>query len=201
MEQAYHICLLIGIIVPVVMLLIGGVFHVFDGFLDGLTDGFDFDLNIDIGDTCISLLPFSIYSICSALLVFGTIGSVMYNGSNLILTNVVGGVSAYVAAVAVQSLIKRLKNEKHTTYSKDELLLFDAKVVNTILPGAYGSISITTYDGISSTYPAKAEDPSIQIKALTIVRIVRFDGHTAIVTDADLTKKYDTVQEQSTNKQ
>ena len=73
----------------------------------------------------------------------------------------------------------------------EQLLLYDAKVINTIVANGYGSISVTTLDGITSSYPAKAEEGSISIRQDSIVSIVRFDKNIAIVKEKDLIKKYE----------
>lgn len=195
MEKIYTICMVIGIVIPLFMLLLGGVFHVFDGLTDTVGSLFDgFDLSADFGDTCVSFLPFSIHSICTGILIYGTIGKLIFNGSNIILSNVIAGICGYVSAVAIQTLIQKLKKVEHRTYSVDELLLYDGKVVNTIIPGGFGSISVTTFDGITSTYPAKADGNKIEIKSGTVVEIICFNKNIAIVREKDLTLKYDRIK-------
>ena len=119
----------------------------------------------------------------------------IYRGDNLVLTNVISVAAGYVAAVIVHTFIKKLKKVENTTYSKEQLLLFDAKVVNTILPGSFGSISVSTFDGITNSFPAKAEDPHETIRQDEIVSIVRFERNVAIVKIKDLARKYEEAQE------
>lgn len=195
MDRIYTICMMIGFLVPLFLLLFGSVLHVLNGLEDvlgGLFDGLDasFDLHVDIGDTCVSLLPFSMQSISAALLTFGVVGKLIYSGDNLLLANCIAGGSAYVMAVIIQSLIRRLKKEEHSTYSTEQLLLFDAKVVNTIVEGGFGSICIVTPDGVSRTYPAKAENAALRISSNTAVRVLYFDSNVAIVEEVVPVGKY-----------
>ncbi|HEX3076337.1 MAG TPA: hypothetical protein VHQ24_05690, partial [Lachnospiraceae bacterium] len=99
------------------------------------------------------------------------------------------GIIGYLIAVVVQTMIRKLRNIEYTTYSKEQLILFDAVVINAILPGKYGRISIQTYEGITTSYPAKAEDSTVRINQDTKVRVVRFDRNVAIVQE-DIEKKY-----------
>ena len=198
MEKVYTICMVIGITVPLVMLIFHGLFDALDGAGDAVSsvlDGLLIDFDLDIGDTSIGLLPLSIHSICAGLLLFGTCGRLIYRGDNLVLTNVISVAAGYVAAVIVHTFIKKLKKVENTTYSKEQLLLFDAKVVNTILPGSFGSISVSTFDGITNSFPAKAEDPHETIRQDEIVSIVRFERNVAIVKIKDLARKYEEAQE------
>lgn len=195
MERIYTICMLIGFLVPLVLFLFGSVLHVLDGLddaLGGVLDGLDIgsDFSLEIGDTCVSLLPLSIHSISAALLGFGAIGKLVYRGDNLLMSVAAAGVSGYILAVLIQTLIQKLKRTEHTTYSTEQLLLFEAKVVNTIVEGGFGSICISTPDGVSRTYPAKAADASMRIKGKTQVRILRFDKDVAIVDEVLPVSKY-----------
>lgn len=195
MDTVFTVCMVIGFVIPLITLVFGSLF---DGVLDGLSwldsiTSVDLDFGIDFGDFDICFLPFSVQSICAGLLVFGAAGKVLEGGvlatAAVIAIAVVFG---YVVAVLVQTLIRRLKRVENTTYSTDELLLYDAKVVNTIVKGGFGSISITTNDGITTNYPAKAEDPDIVIRQNSLVNVVEFQNNVAIVAEKDLLeKKYD----------
>lgn len=201
MDRVYNICMLIGFGIPLLTLVFGGLGDLFEGLFDGISgvfDGLDIDLDfdIDIGDASLSVFPFSIQSICAGLLVFGGVGKLVNNGENVVTANIIGVLSGYVAAVLIHTLIRRLKKVENTTYKKEELMLFDAKVVNTIVAGGFGSISVSTYDGITGTYPAKAEDVKEALKQGTVVEIVRFDKNVAIVRDKrSLEKKYDSMEQ------
>lgn len=195
MDTVFTVCMVIGFVIPLITLVFG---NLFDGVLDGLSwldsiTSVDLDFGIDFGDFDICFLPFSVQSICAGLLVFGAAGKVLEGGALTTAVVVVIAVAiGYVVAVLVQTMIRRLKNVENTTYSTDELLLYDAKVVNTIVKGGFGSISITTNDGITTNYPAKAEDPNITIRQNSMVNVVEFQNNVAIVVEKDLLeKKYD----------
>lgn len=186
MDKVYTVCIGVGFIIPLLSLILGKVSDVFDGIFDG----FDFNPSFEIGDTSLCFLPFSIHSICSGLLLYGAVGKTFYNGNNAITVNIIAGVLGYLIAVIIQTFMYRLKKVENTTVSMEQLLLYDAKVINTIIANGYGSISITTMDGITSSYPAMAEQKDVQIRQDTIVSIVRFEKNIAIVKEKDLMKKY-----------
>lgn len=200
MDRVYNICMLIGFSIPLLTLIFGELGDLFDGLFDGLSGLFDsldidLDFDIDIGDASFSIFPFSIQSICAGLLVFGGVGKMVNKGDNMVFANVVAAAVGYLIAILIQTLIRRLKKVEHTTYKKEELMLFDAKVVNTIVAGGFGSISVSTYDGITSTYPAKAEDKKEALRQGTVVEIIRFEKNVAIVRDKkSLEKKYDAME-------
>lgn len=185
MERVYLICIVVGITIPLVTLFLGSLGDIFefafDGVLDVLNASIGFDPCIDFGGIDFCLLPFSIQCLSGGALVFGGVGKIMYNGHNLVATNVVAGILAYIVAMLLQTLIRFLKKVENTTYSKEQLLLFDAKVVNSIITGGFGSISVTTTDGITTVYPAVAEDKTVAIRQDSIVSIVRFDKNIAVV--------------------
>lgn len=192
MEKIYITCMALGIGIPLLSLVLGSVFDLFDGLFDGISnflDGLeiDFDLSLDIGDAHICFIPVSLQSICAGLLLFGTVGLIVYNGNNLIIANVAAVPAGYVAAAVVQTLIHRLKKIDHSPVSKDDLLLCDTVVTNTIIAGGYGAVSIRTDDGTNLSYPAKSYEPTEEIRQNTVVNIIKFDGNTAIVKKARLT--------------
>lgn len=185
MERIYTICLVAGFCIPLISLIVGGIFDVFEGIMDGILNLVDFGIGVDVSigicgiDFCI--LPFSLQCLSAGAVIFGGVGKIMYNGHNLILVNAVAGVSGYLVAVMFQSLIHKLKKIENTTYAKEDLLLFDGKVINSIMKGGYGSVSVTTFDGITTKYPAKALNKEDYIKQDTIVRIDHFDKNIAYV--------------------
>lgn len=191
MERTFNICMIIGLGVPLLSLILGQITNLLDGLFDGISsffDGLNIDLSIDIGDASICILPFSIQSICAGLLVFGAVGKMLlHKGVTFCL--IVAIIVGYLVAVLVQTMIHKLRKIENTTYSKEQLLLFDTKVVNTIKAGKFGSVSITTLDGITTSYPAKAKDPLIEIRQETKVQVLFFDKNVAIVEIDDEDKK------------
>lgn len=188
MDRAYTICMIVGIGIPLLSLVLGSIFDFLDGIFDGIANIFDgldldFDFGFDLGDFHIALLPISFQSICAGVLIFGTVGKLTFTGTNYLFANVVAGVSGYVAALAVQTLINKLKKVEHKAKSKEELMYCDTMVTNTILAGGFGAVRIKTEDG-SLSYPAKALDNSETIKQDTPVYIIRFEKNVAIVKKA-----------------
>lgn len=185
MERIYTICLVAGVCIPLISLIIGGIFDAFEGILDGIFNLVDIGVGIDISigicgiDFCI--LPFSLQCLSAGAVVFGGIGKIMYNGHDLLLVNCIAGGAGYLVAVLFQTMIHKLKKIENTTYAKEDLVLFDAKVINSIVKGGYGSISVTTYDGITTKYPAKAMNEEDYIKQDTVVKIDHFDKNIAYV--------------------
>lgn len=184
MDRAYTICIIIGIGIPLISLVLGQITDIIDGFFDGITgmlEGLHIDLNIELGNVHLCLLPFSVQSICAGLLVFGAVGKMLIHKSNQVLSIIIALVLAYLIAIVIQTLIHKLKKIENTTYSKEQLILFDAKIVNTIALGGFGSVSITTLDGITTSYPAKSVVPSEGIRQDTKVRVLYFEKNVAIV--------------------
>lgn len=185
MEKIYTICLIVGFAIPLCSLILGGIFDVFEGVLDGILDLTDLGIGLDICigicgiDFCI--LPFSLQCLSAGAVVFGGAGLIAYDGTNLLFANVLAGGLGYLVAVLIQTLVHKLKHVENTTYAKEELVLFDAKVINSIVKGGFGSISVTTYDGITTKYPAKALHEEDYIKQDTIVKIDHFDKNVAYV--------------------
>lgn len=179
MEKVFLICIVVGFVIPLITMIFAGIADAFDGIFDFID--LDLDTGFEIGDTTVCLLPLSIQSICTGLLIYGLIGTLCYRGDNLLFVNLLGLGFAYLAAVLIQTLIRKLRKVEHTTYSKEQLFLFDAKVIHTIVEGGFGAISISTYDGITSTYPAKAQNPEERIPQDSMVTIVEFQDKLAIV--------------------
>lgn len=185
MDRVYTICLIVGFCIPLCSLILGGIFDFFEGVLDGIFSlmdiGIGFDVCIGICGIDFCLLPFSLQCLSAGSVVFGGVGLIVYNGHNLVLANVIAGTSGYFVAVLMQTLVHKLKHIENTTYAKEELVLFDAKVINSIVKGGFGSISVTTYDGITTKYPAKALNEEDYIKQDTIVTIDHFEKNIAYV--------------------
>ena len=76
MDTVYTICLVVGFAIPLITLILGGIF---DASVDSDADGPDvgFDFGFDIGDISIALLPASLHSICVGLMLFGAMGKIL----------------------------------------------------------------------------------------------------------------------------
>lgn len=186
MTQVYCICMVVGLVVPLLTLLFDSV--------DNLLGAFDFDLGFDVGDTSIAILPSSIQSLCTGALVFGGLGFFFTKSLNmgLIKANVIAGVSAYICAILVQMLIQNLKRQDRSTiYEKKELLLNDGVVTNKIPKGGIGSVTISIQDSSNVSYPAKSCDGE-EILQDTVVELVDMDDDFVIVRDKNYrSKRYD----------
>ena len=74
MDRIYTICLFAGVCIPLLSLIIGGIFDIFEGVLDGILDLVDLGIGIDISigicgiDFCI--LPFSLQCLSAGAVVF-----------------------------------------------------------------------------------------------------------------------------------
>jgi len=185
MDRIYTICLVVGICIPLFSLILGGIFDFFEGILDGIFNLMDIGIGVDICigicgiDFC--LLPFSLQCLSAGSVVFGGVGKILYHGQNLVFSNTIAGISGYFVAVLMQTLVHKLKHIENTTYAKEDLVFFDAKVINSIVKGGFGSISVTTHDGITTKYPAKALGGKDYIKQDTIVVIDHFEKNIAYV--------------------
>jgi hypothetical protein len=154
----------------------------------------DFDTHADLGghtdlgthshigaDThtmfSIGLIPTSLMSLSALAVTFGAVGGLLtYSGKGTVITLAAAIVVGYVASVFVQTLIKTLKKAQTNSYGIDEkeLLLYDGKVVDTILPGQLGTVSFTTLKNVMVSYPAKCVDESLRIQTGKIVKVIEF---------------------------
>jgi membrane protein implicated in regulation of membrane protease activity len=192
LRQAYTVCIVIGVSLPLISLVFGQIFGLFSDLFDGLSgifDGFHFSFDINIGDINICFLPVSVQSVCAGLLLFGSVGKLVFNGGNYVVANIAATAAGYAAALAIQTFINRLKKIEHRPPSKEELMFCETKVVNKILAGGYGSVSVRTEQG-SINYPAKSLDPIEEIRQNTFVYIIRFDRNVAVVKKANFSGDY-----------
>lgn len=146
-----------------------------------LDAGPDLDTGVGTGSVLsIGLLPTSLLSISALAITFGAVGGVMTStGKGKISTLIVALVVGYVVSVMVQTIIKTLKRlqTRSSGLNESELLLYDGKVVDTILPGQLGTVSFSTLKNVLVSYPARCSDSNIKLEAGRIVKAVEFiDG-------------------------
>lgn len=137
---------------------------------DPLSGGSDLDVGSALS---IGLLPTSLMSLSALAITFGAVGSVMtLTGSNSLLTFVVAAITGYITAVVVQTLIKTLKRIQKRNYgiNENELLMYDGKVIDTILPGQLGTVSFYTLKHVHVSYPARCADEQLKLEAGRIVK-------------------------------
>lgn len=150
-------------------------------------EGIETDTDLDIGSDSvlsIGLLPASLMALSALALAFGAVGAVMTStGKGKVITLIAALFVGYIASVIVQSLIKTLKRLQTRSYgiNENELLLYDGKVVDTILPGQLGTVSFVTLKGIRVSYPARCEDPELKLEAGKIVKALDYKEGVFIV--------------------
>lgn len=163
MNNVFLICLICGIVVPLFCLIC----DIFDGLGDLIDIDFDTDFSGDfnshfdvhIGHIPINFLPLSLMSLAMAALFFGGLGLILHPHLTLAATCVIAGVSAYIAAVITQSLIRYLKRISRTAASREEKLnSYDVFVDNRIPENGYGSIRVLVEGDSVVTFPAKGLD-------------------------------------------
>jgi hypothetical protein len=147
--------------------------------------GVDTDFNADTGSVfSIGILPSSLMAISALAIAFGTIGGIMTaSGRGKIITLVGAILGGYLASVVVQTIVNTLKRIQLRNYgvNESELLLYDGKVVETILPGQLGTVSFVTLQNILVSYPAKCLDGSRKLEAGKIVKVKEIINGVVIV--------------------
>ncbi len=151
--------------------------------------GADVEVGADVGGEgesllAISLLPTSLLSLSALAIIFGAIGALMTMGNrNKILTFVLAAVFGYLASVIIQSIIKTLKKiqTRSSGINENELLLYDGRIVDTILPGQMGTVSFMTLKNVLVSYPAKCEDSNLKLEVGRIVRVKEYSNGVFIV--------------------
>jgi hypothetical protein len=137
-------------------------------------------LDLDTGSgLSIGLLPTSLMSLSALAIIFGAVGSVMtMTGRGNILTFVVAAITGYIAAVMVQTIIKTLKKIQKRNYgiNENELLMYDGKVVDTILPGQLGTVSFHTLKEVHVSYPARCANVQLRLETGRLVKALEVNN-------------------------
>lgn len=96
-----------------------------------------------------------------------------YTGKGRTITIVAAVIAGYLASVIVQTIMKTLKRAQRRNEGVDEneLLLYDGKVVDTILPGQLGTVSFTTLNNVLISYPARCADEKLKLETGRIVTV------------------------------
>lgn len=159
--------------------------------VDGAPDmGADMDVDFsgqdfDAGSVLsIGFLPTSLMALSAVAITFGAVGSVMeLLDSNSILTFVVAAIAGYLVGVVVQTIIKTLKRIQKRNYgiNENELLMYDGKVVDTILPGQLGTVSFHTLGEVHVSYPARCADAKLRLETGRIVKALEVSNGICIV--------------------
>lgn len=145
----------------------------------------DINVGTDVGTMfSIGLFPSSLMSISALAITFGAVGGIMsYSGKGKVITFVAAIIAGYLASIIVQSIIKTLKKVQKNSYGIDEneLLLYDGKVVDTILPGQLGTVSFMTLKNVLVSYPARCDDDSVRLETGKIVKAIELKNGIFIV--------------------
>lgn len=147
----------------------------------------DVDANIDSdinSGLSIAFFPSSLMSLSALAIVFGAVGSVMtLKAKGAVLTFIIAALSGYIASITVQSILKTLKKvqKRNSTINENELMLYDGKVVETILPGKIGSVSFVSLSNIRVTYPAKCSDDRLRLATGRAVKVKEIKDGIVIV--------------------
>ncbi len=142
------------------------------------------DANGDGSFLSIGLIPTSLLSLSAFAVVFGTSGALMTLSEwNFIVTLLLSAGVGYLMAVIIQTIINSLKKAQtiNSGISENELALYDGKIVDTILPGQYGTVSFSTLKNVLVSYPAKCADENIKLEAGKIVAVKEFKNGIFIV--------------------
>lgn len=164
---------------------------------DGMDTGIDLDADLDVDldsnfgietefGTAFSLglLPTSLMAISTLAIIFGAVGAILtYSGKGTLITLTIAAISGYAASVVIQTIVKTLKRLQTRSYGLDEneLLLYDGKVVDTILPGQLGSVSFTTLNNVKVSYPARCTDQDQRLETGRVVRVKEIKNGVFIV--------------------
>ncbi len=171
LQLAYAVALGLGIVLPALSLLLGG-----------LTDGLDFDLDLD-GLPFGVLLPLRPMCVLLFLLIFGGLGLLLFGRISPEGSLVVSSTGGYAAAIALNQFVLRplkASSGQAVAAKASDLVGCTGRVAARIRPGGKGAVQIATSQGIVS-YVAQLtdgdetvleEDQQAQILAVNAQRTV-----------------------------
>jgi hypothetical protein len=145
-----------------------------DTDLDAAADigGGEMDPDID-SIFSIGFVPTSLMSISALAITFGAVGGIMtFFEKEKIITLFAAALSGYIASVFIQTIVKSLKKlqRRSCSLNENEILMYDGKVVDTILPGQLGTVRFTTLKGMAVSYPARCTDEKRRLETGKIVK-------------------------------
>lgn len=160
-QQVFLIAMVIGLILPLINIVIGGIASVLHIDFDFDTDGMPVSEFFPISPMC--LLAFS--------LVFGGVGLLLYNSLNAQVVILVAVASGYLVAFLLNKLvILPMKKADSRAISKEQFVGKQAKVTVRLQPRKLGEVHISTKYGYIS-YPAISMGDDL-IKEGEIVNVV-----------------------------
>lgn len=184
MDIIYTICMAAGVAVPLLELVAVQLAGAPVGALKRLQERMRRAaclIRLGDADSVVSLLPVSVQGICAGLLVFGTAGRLFAAEQPWWIALLAALILGCAGAVGVDTLTYHLKKTERTSHTAEELMAQGARVLNTIKPGNWGTVEITTPDGVTGVYTARAAGDTDRIKSGQKVRLLRFEGDAAVV--------------------
>ena len=174
MERIFMICLAVGVLIPLLSLVFG--------FIDMSVDFISLDLfDFDFGDFDIDFLPLSGNSICMGLVIFGSVGWTLTNFiDSKTFVIIVALISAYIASVIMQSIIRWLKRYSFEPKDMTDAVGKTGVVVNAIMSDGYGSVRINMGQDSAIVMPALSKDGA-GIEQDAIVEILEINNHVVVV--------------------
>lgn len=146
----YTVALGLGIVLPALSLVLGG-----------LADGLDFDFDLDLDGLPFGvLLPLKPMCVLLFLLIFGGLGLLLYGRISPEGGLVISSTGGYAAAVLLNLFVLRplkASGEKAVAVKSSDLVGCLGRVSTRIRPGAMGAVQISTNQGIVS-YVAQLEE-------------------------------------------
>lgn len=150
LQLAYAVALGLGIVLPALSLLLGG-----------LTDGLDFDFDLDLDGLPFGvLLPLRPMCVLLFLLIFGGLGLLLFGRISPEGSLVVSSTGGYAAAIALNQFVLRplkASSGQAVAAKASDLVGCTGRVAARIRPGGKGAVQIATSQGIVS-YVAQLTD-------------------------------------------
>lgn len=162
MIYIWFVCLLVGLILPLLSMILD--------FFDDLFE-FEFDLDFDID---FDFFPTSIKSICLGMFCYGLTALITYYVSkSVLISNEIGGVLGYAFALVVQNIMRYLKHHESYANSRSVILFSEGIVVNRIAENGLGVVQIVIPDSGIQTFTAREKnnrsiEQGVRVKVIAI---------------------------------
>lgn len=170
MQRIWIICILVGIILPLISVLSSA--------------DFDLDLDLDIGFD-FDFLPLSLKPICFGILFYASVADILYLTTklNIVIINFIGAIVGYGVCITLQKLFRFLKSNKGVARTKLDILCAPGIVTNRIAENGYGQVLIYFDEASSMSYPAKSKNGDAIECQTNIFVMEQKDGY--LVVDRD----------------
>ena len=149
LQLVYTVALALGVLLPALSLLLGG-----------LADGLDFDFDLDLDGLPVGvLLPLKPMCVLLFLLIFGGLGLLLYGRISMEGSLVISSTCGYGAAILLNLFVLRplkASGQQAAAAKAADLVGCLGRVSARIRPGAMGAVQVSTSQGIIS-YVAQLE--------------------------------------------